>query len=50
MLLRTFGVFAGIGTIAAFSAQARELVGDIVDQVLGTRTASSPDVPPGNTG
>jgi len=49
MLVPTLGVFARIGTIAAFSAQAGETVGDIVDQVLDTRKASSPDVPPAGT-
>jgi len=39
-------MFAEIATIAAFSAQAEELVGDIVDQLLNEKTASPADVPP----
>lgn len=46
MSLRTLGLAAGIGAIAAFSAQAQEPTGDIVDQILNAKTASSPDVPP----
>jgi outer membrane immunogenic protein len=45
MSLRTLSLFAGIGTIAAFSAQAQEPVGDIVDQILNPQTISSPDTP-----
>ncbi|MGA8403079.1 MAG: outer membrane beta-barrel protein [Stellaceae bacterium] len=37
---------AGIGAIAAFSAQAQELIGDPVDQILKAQTLSSADTPP----
>ena len=46
MSLRTFGMVAGIGAIVAFSAQAQEPIGDPVDQLLHTKTLSSPDTPP----
>jgi outer membrane immunogenic protein len=46
MSLRTLGLFAGIGVMATFSAQAQEPVGDIVDQILNPKTATSPDVAP----
>jgi outer membrane immunogenic protein len=46
MSLRTLGLIAGLGAIAAFSAQAQEPIGDPVDQLLNAKTASSPDVPP----
>ncbi|HXC29801.1 MAG TPA: outer membrane beta-barrel protein, partial [Stellaceae bacterium] len=38
-------MFTGLGTIAAFSAQAQQPVGDIVDQILNPQTISSPDTP-----
>lgn len=46
MSLRIFGVVAGIGALAAFSAQAQEPIGDPVDRLLRAQTLSSADTPP----